>query len=333
MMSLAAVYFPNVVQRSAATVVSVGRGEVRAGLDLTFPMLRTYRVSGTLLSAVGEFKGLPEVFLVEASAIEGFGFGQEAQGTSFNFAGVAPGVYTLVAFVPDQRIFAMADVRVSDQDVHLTLSMQPGLTMSGKVTFAGKTPPPDPSRVRIGLSPASGGIMLEPVQGTLKPDGTFTVEGLVPGMYRLTANLGGAPGWSLLSAVSGGREMSVAPVEINANSAADGIAVTFTDRQTELTGRLQDAAGVAAADYFIIVFSTSERAWYERSRAIAQTRPASDGQFTVRNLPPGEYFLAAVTDVEPNEWFNPAFLRELVPAAIRLTLAEGERKVQNVQIK
>jgi hypothetical protein len=28
------------------------------------------------------------------------------------------------------------------------------------------------------------------------------------------------------------------------------------------------------------------------------TRPATDGGFTFRDLPPGEYFLAALTDVD-----------------------------------
>ena len=53
----------------------------------------------------------------------------------------------------------------------------------------------------------------------------------------------------------------------------------------------------------------------------------------VTDVPPGDYFLAALTDLDRSELYTPAFLRELVPAAIRLTLAEGERKVQNVQIK
>jgi hypothetical protein len=64
---------------------------------------------------------------------------------------------------------------------------------------------------------------------------------------------------------------------------------------------VQDASGLAASDYFILVFSTDERAWYQRSRAVAQTRPASDGKFVIRGLPAGEYFLAAVTDVQREE--------------------------------
>ena len=332
MMSLASIYFPNAIQRSAATVVSVGRGEVRAGLDITFQLRRSHRVSGTLISPSEQLQGPPEVFLVETSSTD-FGFGMHATaGAEFSFVGVAPGSYKLIAALQSQKLYAISDVQVGDQDVRLTLTMQTGLTVSGKVSFAGKSTPPDTAQMRIWLTPMSGGVMLEPSRAQLKPGGSFTVEGLVPGSYRLSTSIGAVTPWTLASATLSGRDMSITPIDI-ANSTSESIAVTFTDRPTELTGRLEDALGRAAADYFIIVFSANERAWYERSRAIAQTRPASDGQFTIKSLPPGDYFLAAVTDIERDEWFNPALLRELVPASIRLSLAEGERKVQNVQIR
>jgi hypothetical protein len=61
-------------------------------------------------------------------------------------------------------------------------------------------------------------------------------------------------------------------------------------------------------------------------------RPASSGRYTVRNLPPGEYFVAAVTDVEFNAWFDPAFLSELVPASTKVTFSEGEKKTLDLRI-
>ena len=61
-------------------------------------------------------------------------------------------------------------------------------------------------------------------------------------------------------------------------------------------------------------------------------RPGTDGSFSFANLPAGEYRLAAVTDVETNEWFEPAFLDRLVSTSIALTLADGERKRQDVKI-
>jgi hypothetical protein len=61
--------------------------------------------------------------------------------------------------------------------------------------------------------------------------------------------------------------------------------------------------------------------------------PGTDGKFTFRNLPPGDYRITAVTDVEPGEWYNPDFLSQLVNASIQVQLGEGERKVQDIRVK
>jgi len=40
----------------------------------------------------------------------------------------------------------------------------------------------------------------------------------------------------------------------------------------------------------------------------------------------------ALADVEPGNWFDPAFLQQMEGAAISLRIGEGEKKVQHVQI-
>jgi len=69
------------------------------------------------------------------------------------------------------------------------------------------------------------------------------------------------------------------------------------------------------------------------SRRILQTRPAQDGKFIFKNLPPGDYLLAAVTEVEQGQWFDPAFLAQLVDASAKITLGDGEKKVQDIRIR
>lgn len=69
------------------------------------------------------------------------------------------------------------------------------------------------------------------------------------------------------------------------------------------------------------------------SRRILSTRPGSDGHFKFPNLPAGDYLIAAVTDVKPDEWYDPAFLAQLVGASTKVTLAEGEKRVQSLRTK
>ena len=52
----------------------------------------------------------------------------------------------------------------------------------------------------------------------------------------------------------------------------------------------------------------------------------------MQNLPPGEYYIGAVTDVEQGEWYDPSFLTQLLGSSQKITLAEGEKKVQSLKI-
>jgi hypothetical protein len=49
-------------------------------------------------------------------------------------------------------------------------------------------------------------------------------------------------------------------------------------------------------------------------------------------LAPGEYYLAAVGDLDQTVLYTPAFLEPLVSSAMKITLAESEKKVQDVRI-
>ena len=62
-------------------------------------------------------------------------------------------------------------------------------------------------------------------------------------------------------------------------------------------------------------------------------KPATDGRFVFTDLPAGEYYLAALTDSDPIDWQTPAFLGEVAPAAVKLMLVEGEKKVQDLKIR
>ena len=61
-------------------------------------------------------------------------------------------------------------------------------------------------------------------------------------------------------------------------------------------------------------------------------RPASDGKFQVRDLPPGEYFIAAVTQVDPDELVGSELFARLVPASLKFSITEGEKKVQDLRL-
>ena len=108
--------------------------------------------------------------------------------------------------------------------------------------------------------------------------------------------------------------------------------VTFVDRQSELTGTIVNEKAQPVPEYSLIVYPADQRFWIPQSRRIQSTRPATDGRYTFRNLPAGDYRLVPVYDPEPGSWFDPAFLQQLESAAVRVTIADGETKEQNLRV-
>ena len=68
------------------------------------------------------------------------------------------------------------------------------------------------------------------------------------------------------------------------------------------------------------------------SRRILTTRPDLDGHFTFTGLPAGDYMLAAVTDLEPGQQFDPEFLSDLSGASVPVTVMEGGEQVRDIRI-
>ena len=82
----------------------------------------------------------------------------------------------------------------------------------------------------------------------------------------------------------------------------------------------------------MIAYSTDQKFWVSRSRRVQAVRPGVDGRFLFGDLPPGEYFLGAVMDVDQDEWLDQGFLDGLVATSVKVTIGEGEKKTQDLRI-
>jgi len=82
----------------------------------------------------------------------------------------------------------------------------------------------------------------------------------------------------------------------------------------------------------VIAFSTDRRVWGIETRRVQAVRPAADGAFSIKDLPPGEYFLGGLVDVDAGDWLRPGFLESIVGSATKVTIAEGGRTVQDLRI-
>ncbi len=234
------------------------------------------------------------------------------------------------------RLWAMAEVTVDGRNIqNVVLTLQPGTTIAGRIAFEGTaTVPTDLARLRVNVSPVvmpgTPGELASSSAGRVDSSGRFTISSVVPGKYRLSAS-GAGNQWFLGSSVIEGHDTLDFPVDVKSQG-VNGAVITFVDRQTELTGTIVDDQSKPASDYTLIVYSADPRYWTGQSRRIQSTRPATDGRYTFRNLPAGEYRIAPVLDPEPGSWYDPAFLQQLDNTALRVPIADGEKKEQNLRV-
>jgi hypothetical protein len=250
--------------------------------------------------------------------------------------------------------FAQEDVAIQGRDVSdVILTLRPGMTMTGRIVYeaTSKTAPTDLSQSGLVLMTAPTGSGMNDLVGSLmgtgstplkiEPDGRFTVKGIAPGRYRLNTPMSmmvmaglpsGTGGWSLKGAMADGRDISDSPIEIRAGVDVPDVVVTFTDQPSELNGTVIDGAGRPTPDFPIIVFSTDRSYWTLGSRRVQTARPASDGKYKVTGLPAGEYFVSAVTGVDRTEVYDPVFLGQLVGAAFKITIKDGEKRTQDLKL-
>ena len=137
--------------------------------------------------------------------------------------------------------------------------------------------------------------------------------------------------WTIKSSTANGREAFESPLRVNPNEPLDWT-ITYTDKPTNLTGVLQDRGGRAATDYYILVFSSDRKHWTPGSRRIRMTRPATDGAFSIKGLPPANICSRRSRISKTGEWNDPTLLEQLVRPRAKVTLREGETTTQNIRI-
>jgi carboxypeptidase family protein len=372
------VYYSGTPEIANASLVTVAAGQERAGIDFAVQFVSTAKIEGTLLDESGQPPQNAQVNIIpklESSAMindfmmmESLLFARPTVvNGKFTMTGVKPGQYTITAraapasaggagarttpggrggAAPPMTLWAMTDVTVDGNDQSgITLRLEPGMTMTGRITFDGAMlqPPTDLSRVSIRLSaaPSTGPVVTVTVGASTTPvaaDGTFKIKGVTPGRYLLSSFAPAAttvPGvtWVVKSAVINGVDVADVPLDVKPGQDLSGVVVTFTDKTAEVSGTLLDALGRPTPEYFVVMFPTDKSQWMQRARRMKPpTRTTNDGKFKFTGLLPGEYYLAALTDFEPNDINNPAFLEQVAAAAMKITVTEGEKKVQDMKI-
>ncbi len=343
----APVIFPGVADEASALPVTVSAGEERSGIDIQLKLLATAKVSGTLVGGSGSSMISAVRMFAQGGSVLGdqMNLGSANQGAldgSFAIPGVPPGSYRILAGAaellpgggPPQNpsLWAMVDLQVMGKDVTgLTLTLQPTLSVSGTVVFSGAQKPVDGTRTTLSLRAATPQQLFPGGNGVAGADGAFTIGGVIPGSYRVQTFVG-QPGWLPKSAMLNGKDAFDVPIDIRPGADVSGLVVTMTDRLAEITGTIVDGKGAPVPRFYVQAFPADQTMWLPGSRRVKNSRASTDGSFSISGLPAGDYYLCALTEYDPAMASDPSFLAQLVPASIKITLADGEKKTQVLKL-
>lgn len=326
----APVYHPAAIAAAEATVIRLGQAEERSSVDVQVRLVRTTRITGIAQGVDGTPVVGAQISLMDPApgATGALRITRSDADGAFVIAGVNPGRYALRGHLYADAVFGVVEVEAAGRDVSTSMTLWPASKVSGRLVFDGVSKPPDAKTVLLLASPwVLGGSSFE-----MSPEGRFTVSRLPPGQYRLRLNGRPPAGWVLRSTVVNGVDVSDIPFEVKRGEDIDGAVITFTDRGAEISGRFFDAAGKPAAEFQLVVFSADRRFWVPQTRRTQQVRPDANGTFVARDLPAGDYLISAVTDLEDGQVNDPAFLATLAASSIRISLAEGDRKIQDIRV-
>ena len=363
-------YYPNARASEDASLISIGAGTDREGIDLTLPLVAAHRVSGVLTGPDGPAANYGLRISPVASGDVAFevpnGYAVTDTRGRFAFLGVTPGAYKVGAYrvpaagplfipptaggPPGVRVemfdpsptpvpswFGELAITVGSTNVDgLMITMQPGARLSGRIVFEGAAPAPPPARVQqmtIAIRPQFG--LPDGPTTDVRPNqqGQFATPGLAPGRYVVQNVTAPGPEWTLSSIRFGTTDAAGQAFTLGSQDVGD-IVIAFTDKVIMLTGDVRQAEAGAAPDVTVVAFPADHQSWIAAGMSPRRTATAvasSTGAYQLKVALPGEYLVVAIPpEVAPE--IDAEFVKRFSASAVRLSLAAGETKTQALTV-
>jgi hypothetical protein len=309
--SYAPTYYPGVsLPDQARTVAVSGTGEPPR-VEFRLKIVPPARVSGRLVASDGK-----EMFsaAIIMSPVEGEGApiappedpSLLPDGT-FHFGQVVPGQYQIRARgqtdAAGAALFAVYALTIQGTDVtNVQMVLRPGGMLDGRLIVEsrkGTKAPPLPT-IRVRAPFIDGNSFGDALTGTVQPDGTFALRGLMKGAHQLVLD-GLRPPWVVKSVLFRGTNITDQQFDVTEQEQFREVRITITDAGSEVSGVVQDARRLPVANTGVLVFPRAALFWMRTNRRMRVAYTDREGRFTIPGLPAGEYLAVASLAVDESD--------------------------------
>jgi 5-hydroxyisourate hydrolase-like protein (transthyretin family) len=320
------VYYPNSTGLDQASSIEVKpQGEATVDMRVT-RQTKTFTVRGRIVDGTGA--GIPQNLNIMLGW-RSFNSGGAAVGArtvdavtgAFEMQNVPPGEYTVQAQLAITGAAALAarrggqasepgasvPIRVVDSDIEgLVLTLTTGSAITGRVVVDGRpvssVPNLDKQRIILENLAASSGMLAIPSSVAIAADGTFQLNSMREGEYRLQMAV---PGFYVKGVKYGGDEILGKPFKVSGNG-SETLEVTLRASTATASGTVSDSKTLPVSGVNV-VFAPADRNRVDLFR----TAPTDqNGRYSISNLAPGEYTAFSWESIENYAYFDPEFLRQ-----------------------
>jgi hypothetical protein len=252
----------------------------------------------------------------------------DAQGI-FEFRGVAPGAYFLIAqWGQGEKLFSAQqpiDVRENDID-NIVLELSASTELKGNLRVEGR-PLENLTGIHVMMEPG-GSSHLGWLTGQVHADGSFTLNNVATGQYQLQVQ-GASEDYYVKSARLGDKD--VLDSGIDGSRAASGpLGIVLTSNGGQVEGVVLNAEEQPATGAAVVLVPESGRR--SQSRFYKETTTDQYGRYHIKGIAPGEYKLFAWDDVENGVYEDPEFLKGFEAMGEAVAIREGCHESRQLRV-
>jgi hypothetical protein len=196
-----------------------------------------------------------------------------------------------------RQLVTVSNANVDNLDVRLI----PAGEISGKITTEGggtASPGTQATRLLVGLVPHQAGFGGNISTQSSNADGTFLIKNVPPDIYRVTVN--SLPAGTYVKAIRfGGADVTKSALDTT-SGASGQIEVVLSPEAADLSGIVHNAQGDVVAGVTVNLWESDAPNVLPDALLNRTATTDQNGHFQFRNLPPGEYRLAAWEQTNPN---------------------------------